>query len=449
MAIKQFPTDFIWGVATSAFQIEGAWNEDGKGESTWDHFSHQAHRVINNDNGDVACDHYHRMPADVRLIKNLGVNSYRFSVSWPRVLPDGKGPANARGLDFYDRLVDELLKAGIAPNLTLNHWDLPQALEEKGGWSNRDTVERFVDYAGIMYKHLGDRVKIWATHNEPWVIAFLGYAQGMFAPGIADYSRAYQAVHHLMLSHGKAVQLYRQGGYQGQIGIVVNLSWFEPASDNEQDVAAYRRAILNQESLFIDPLYKGSYPAELIEWLGPMAPKVAAGDMEIIAQPIDYLGINHYSSARIVYQHHSNFLKFGSLDLIKPGMGHTSMGWGIYPDGLKKLLIDLKGKYNNPPIIIAENGCAMPDRLTAAGTINDTRRISYLQHYLTAAHEAIQAGVNLKGYYQWSLMDNFEWSSGYTQRFGLVHVDYTTQKRTPKKSYNWYRKVVKRNGLEE
>jgi beta-glucosidase len=445
---KQFPKDFIWGTATSAYQIEGAWNEDGKGESTWDHFSHQAHRVYNNDTGDTACDSYHRFSEDLALIKHLGVQSYRFSIAWPRILPTGSGQPNPKGLAYYDWLVDELLQAGIQPNVTLNHWDLPQTLEEAGGWSNRDTAGRFVDYAEIMFKKLGDRVAYWSTHNEPWVIAFLGYGTGMFSPGVADYSRAYQAVHHLMLSHGQAVQIFRQGGYPGQIGLVVNLSWFEPASTNKQDVAAYQRAILNQETLFLDALYRGRYPAELLEWIGPMQPKVAPGDMEMISQPVDFLGINHYSSALIGYNHSAGFLKFEGRQIVAPGMGYTSMGWGIYPTGLKNLLIDIKNKYNNPPLFVTENGCAMPDKVNSKGKVVDTRRINYLRYYLSAAHEAIEAGVNLKGYYLWSMLDNFEWSSGYSQRFGIIHVDFATQKRTPKQSYNWYRKVIECNGLE-
>jgi len=449
MGLKQFPDGFIWGAATAAYQIEGAWNEDGRGESTWDHFSHLPYRTLNGDNGDVACDHYHRMPDDVKILKDLGIKNYRFSTSWSRVMPTGQGAPNPKGLDFYNRLVDQLLQAGIRPLVTLNHWDMPQALEEKGGWVNRDTTDRFVEYAEVMFKKLGDRVDLWATHNEPFVVAFMGYAFGVFPPGISDYSKGYQAGHHLLLSHGKAVKLFRQGGFKGQIGIVLNSDWHTPATPSQADQEACQRAFEANPGFFLDPLFKGSYPQELIKWIGPMQPHIQSGDMELIKNSTDFLGINHYTSTRYSYSIHGGTLKYSGKRLIAPGMGATDMGWGIYPAGMKNLLLDLKEKYNNPPIFICENGCAMPDQVGPDGSVNDVRRVAYLRNYISAAHDAIQAGANLKGYFVWSLMDNYEWTSGYGKRFGIVYVDYATQKRTPKKSAHWYSAVIARNGLKD
>jgi beta-glucosidase len=291
MDTKVFPEGFLWGAATSSYQVEGAWDQDGKGESVWDRFSHTPRKVQDNDTGDVACDHYNRMPADVALMKELGLQTYRFSISWPRVLPQGTGQVNQKGLDFYDRLVDELLKAGIMPNATLNHWDLPQALEDKGGWPNRDSVDWFVDYAQIMFDKLGDRVDFWATHNEPRVVAFLGYAWGAFAPGVVDPAAAYQATHHLLVSHGKTVQLFRQGGYKGKIGLVLALSNAYPGSDSPEDLEAYKIAKADGQ-WFLEPVFKGTYPQAVVDWLRGTAPKVEPGDMEIISQPIDFLGVN-------------------------------------------------------------------------------------------------------------------------------------------------------------
>jgi beta-glucosidase len=449
MGLKQFPEGFIWGAATAAYQIEGAWNEDGRGESTWDHYSHQLYRTINGESGDVACDHYHRMPQDVQMMKDLGIKNYRFSTSWSRVLPTGLGKPNPQGLDFYNRLVDELLKAGIRPLLTLNHWDIPQALEEKGGWVNRDTVDRFVDYAGIMFKSLGDRVDMWATHNEPFVVAFMGYAMGVFPPGLADYSKGFQAGHNLLLSHGKASKLFHQNGYKGQIGIVLNMNWQQPASQSQKDVDACERSFESNPGFFLNPLFKGNYPQTLFDWIGPMQPHIEPGDMDLIKNSLDFLGVNHYSSNKVSYSHNGGTLKYAAKPLIAPRMGSSDMGWGIYPVGLKNLLLQLKERYNNPPIIICENGCAMPDQVQADGTINDVRRVSYLRNYLSAAHEAVQSGANLKGYFVWSLMDNYEWTSGYSKRFGIVYVDYATQKRTPKRSAHWYHDVITRNGLKD
>lgn len=444
--LLKFPDGFIWGAATAAYQIEGAWNEDGKGESIWDRFAHSPYRVLNNDNGDVACDHYHRMPEDVALMKELGLNSYRFSISWPRVLPEGRGAINQKGLDFYDQLVDNLLQAEITPNATLYHWDLPQTLQDKGGWPNRDSVEWFVDYARLMFDKLGDRVAMWATHNEPWVVAFMGYAWGEMAPGIADYSQAFQTAHHLLLSHGKAVQAFREGGYTGKIGIVLNLSHVVPASDSKADRAAAQRAYESASAIFLDPLFKGRYPEMLIDWIGPHAPTIQNGDLALINQPIDFLGINYYMSFYARYAHSGGLFKLAMEQISAPTWGKTAMDWDIYPPGLTAILLNLKENYGNPTMYITENGCALwdaPDN----GVVADPGRINYLRSHFLAAHEAIQAGANLQGYYIWSLMDNFEWAHGYDKRFGLIWVDYDTGRRIPKQSARWYSNIIAQNGV--
>ncbi|MFQ5616022.1 MAG: GH1 family beta-glucosidase [Anaerolineales bacterium] len=449
MTIRQFPEEFLWGAATSAYQIEGAWNEDGKGESIWDRFVHRPYNVVNGDTGDVACDHYHRMPQDVALMKELGLQTYRFSISWPRVLPEGRGTVNETGLDFYDRLVDNLLAAGIIPNATLNHWDFPQALQDAGGWPNRDSVDWFVDYARVVFDRLGDRVALWSPHNEPWVIAFIGYAWGVLAPGICDYSQAYQTVHHLLLSHGRTVQLFRQGGYKGQIGAVLNLGHFEPASESEADRAACQRAYEENVALFLDPLFKGRYPETLFDWIGPHASRVREGDMALINQPIDFLGVNYYSTHTISHSLRGGLLKAEPAPVSAPGWGQTEMGWGINPPGLTAVLLNIKENYGNPKMYVTENGCALKDAPDEDGFVTDWGRVNFLRGHFLAAQDAIRAGANLHGYYVWSLLDNFEWAMGYGPRFGLVRVDYEAGTRIPKQSARWYSEVIARNGVNE
>jgi beta-glucosidase len=449
MAERKFPEGFLWGAATAAYQIEGAWNEDGKGESIWDRFTHRPYTILNGDTGDVACDHYHRMREDVTLMKELGLKTYRFSISWPRVLPQGYGQVNPQGLDFYDRLVDALLEAGILPNATLNHWDLPQAIQERGGWPNRASTDWFADYARVMFERLGDRVSFWATHNEPNIVAYLGYGDGVFPPGIANYSQAYQTAHHLLLAHGKAVQAFRQGGYKGEIGLANYFGNYLPASESEADRAACQRAYEHWSAIFADPLFQGHYPQSLFDWIGPHAPKIEEGDMEIISQPIDFLGVNHYFSLRVAADPRHSLLKLSQEQVSAPHWGQTTMGWGVNPDGLKAVLLDLKARYGNPKLYITENGCAMQDRPDEDGFVADWRRVDYLRAHVRAVHEALEAGVNVRGYYIWSLMDNFEWAYGYTQRFGLIRVDYPTGKRIPKQSAHWYRAVIANNALPD
>ena len=449
MSTRQFPEGFLWGAATAAYQIEGAWDEDGKGESIWDRFTHRPYTIQNGDTGDVACDHYHRMPQDVALMKDLGLQSYRFSISWPRILPEGRGAINEKGLDFYDRLVDALLHAGVVPNATLNHWDLPQAIQDQGGWPNRDSADWFADYARVVFDRLGDRVSLWATHNEPPVIAFHGYAHGVFAPGIADYSQAYQAAHHLLLAHGKAVQVFRQGNYRGEIGIVVDFQNYRPASDAEADRVACQRARESAAWFFGEPLFTGRYPVTLLDWIGPHAPRVQGGDMALIGQPIDFLGVNHYTTFDVSFDHRGGLLKLAMEQVSAPGWGRTEMGWGVNPAGLAAVLLDLKERYGNPRMYVTENGCALRDVPDGDGFVADWGRVNFLRAHLRAVHDAIQAGADVRGYYVWSLMDNFEWASGYEPRFGIVRVDFDTGERTPKQSARWYTDVIANNALVE
>jgi beta-glucosidase len=443
-----FPDEFLWGAATASFQIEGAWNEDGKGESIWDRFNHQPDRILNGDTADIACDHYHHMPADVALMQDLGLKSYRFSISWPRILPDGIGKIEPRGLDFYDRLVDRLLAAGIIPMATLNHWDFPQALQDRGGWPNRDSVDWFTEYAQVVFEKLADRVSLWGTHNEPFVVAISGYAEGNFAPGIASYPQAIAATHHLHLAHGRTVQLYRQLGYDGQIGIVLNLATFLPKTDHPQDVAAAKRMEMLINGLFLDPIFKGRYPQALINWMGEMWPDMQADDMAVINQPIDFLGVNYYFSQIVSFKPYG-LLKLSSEPNVDPGWAITDKGWGICPSQLTALLMHLKEDYGNPPIYIAENGITFTDAPDQDGFENDQGRINFLRAHFQASHQAIAQGCDLRGFYVWSLLDNFEWADGYSQRFGLIRVDFDdpNRKRTPKASYGWYQDVIKKNAI--
>ena len=447
MTTFRFPKDFLWGVAASAYQIEGAWNEDGRGESIWDRFAHTPHHILGGANADTALDHYHRMPEDVALMKRLGIPQYSFTVSWSRVVPDGAGSPNARGLDFYDRLVDELLKAGIRPKATLFHWDLPQALQDKGGWPNRETVDRFGDYARIAYDRLADRVDLWCTHNEPWVAAFLGYATGLHAPGICDYSQGYQAAHHLLLAHARALQIFRQGGYQGEIGLILNLNGLIPMTDSDADLAATQRVHDETHALFLDPVFKGTYPQRLFDFIGTHQPRLQQGDLELIHQPMDFLGLNHYNTDRVAFDVFGGLNKARLTPYSAPGWGLTEMNWGIHPDGLRGELLHVKNNYGNPKVYVTENGCAIPDVPDDNGIVRDGERIRFLAAHLQALHQAIQEGANVHGYAVWSILDNFEWERGYGPRFGLVRVNYETLERIPKQSAHWYSEVIAQNAV--
>jgi beta-glucosidase len=445
--VVSFPDGFVWGVATSAYQIEGAWDEDGRARSVWDDFVRRPYRVVDGSTGDVACDHYHRMPEDVDLMRSLGIGAYRFSVAWPRVIPQGRGPTNAPGLDFYDRLVDRLVAAGIQPYATLNHWDLPTGLEADGGWTDRATVGAFVEYASRLFDRLGDRVAAWITHNEPWCQAFLGHATGHHAPGRCDMSAAYQVAHHLLLSHGEAVQAFRSSGAVGRIGIALNPQRYIAASDDPADLAARERTWANSVDLFLGPIAHGAYPEGLMDWIGPHRPAIRDGDLATIRQPIDFLGVNYYNAERISYDVDGSLLKVRSEPYSDPGWGRTTMGWGISPSGLTAVLLELDERYPGLTMMITENGCAIDDRQDAGGSYDDRERIAYLREHLGALLAAIDRGADVGGYFVWTLLDNFEWSYGYTQRFGLYAVEATTGRRLAKASASWYASVARSNQL--
>ena len=448
MAQLSFPKDFQWGTSASAYQIEGAAKADNKGASIWDTFTRWEGHILNKDNGDIACDHYNRMPQDIALMKEMGIPLYSFTISWTRILPEGCGAVNARGLDFYDRLVDTLLEAGIRPKTTLYHWDFPQQLQDQGGWPNRDSVEWFGDYARVVFDKLADRVDLWATHNEPWVASFLGYATGIHAPGMCDYSKAYQTAHHMLMAHGKAVQIYRESGYKGEIGLILNLNGLLPASDSEEDRAATQRIHDETHALYLDPVIKGSYPQRLFDYIGAHQPKVQGGDVELIHQPIDFLGLNYYNTDYVSYDLFGGLNKARITPYSAPGWGRTEMNWGINPDGLKQEVLYLKEKYGNPKLFLNENGCAMPDAPDEQGFVADWDRINYIRAHIHALHEAMEAGANVHGYFAWSFFDNFEWERGYSKRFGLVRVSYETLERIPKQSAYWFRDVIQKNAIE-
>ncbi len=432
--VRRFPPGFLWGVATSAFQIEGGATEDGRGDSIWDEFCRRSGTIKDASDGAIACDHYHRMPEDVALVSSLNVGAYRFSISWPRVQPLGAGAWNERGFGFYDRLVDELLRRGVEPHVTLYHWDLPQALQPGGGWLNRDTVDRFVDYAAEVGRRLGDRAASIATHNEPWVVSVLGHEAGIFAPGLRSQKTAMQVSHHLLLSHGRALQALRAQGQRAPLGIVLNQSPIHAATDSPEDRAKARLDDGLTVRWYMDPLLLGTYPADVLEFLGPDAPEVTDGDLADIAQPLDFLGINYYTR---------NVSGTGApRDPVAAGTEVTDMGWEVFPDGLSELLRRLHADYRLPPIYIMENGAAYPDRLVD-GAVPDPDRIRYLRSHISATADAIASGVDVRGYFVWSLLDNFEWAEGYTRRFGLTHVDFATQQRTLKASGHWYREFLR------
>ncbi|MFB7775989.1 GH1 family beta-glucosidase [Streptomyces bauhiniae] len=434
---RLLPADFRFGVATSAFQIEGSPVADGRTDSIWDTFCRVPGAVTGGETGEVACDHYRRMPEDVDLLAELGVDTYRFSVSWPRVQPGGRGPVNAAGLDFYDRLVDRLLAKGVDPWLTLYHWDLPQELEDSGGWPHRDTAHRFADYAGLVFDRLGDRVRSWTTLNEPWCVAMYGYADGLHAPGRRDRTAALHAVHHLLLGHGEAVRRMReQAGPEHDFGLTLNLTPSLPATDSAPDVAAARRADGLGIRLYLDPLLLGTYPEDVVAGLAEegITLPVRDGDLDVIATPLDILGVNYYFSERI---------SAAGRPVREEGGPATALGWPVTPDGLTDLLLRLSREYPAVPLVITENGGAFPDAALEDGRVSDADRVAFLTAHIDAVAEAYDRGADVRGYFVWTLLDNFEWAHGYGPTFGLVSVDRQTMVRTPKESARWFRDFLR------
>ncbi|MFD7232013.1 GH1 family beta-glucosidase [Streptomyces sp. NPDC059881] len=455
-----FPPSFTWGTATAAYQIEGAATLDGRTPSIWDTYSRTPGKVRNGDTGDIATDHYHRWREDVAIMADLGVGAYRFSLGWPRIQPTGRGPSVQKGLDFYRRLADELLEKNIQPVATLYHWDLPQELEDAGGWPERATAERFAEYAGLAAEALGDRVRTWITLNEPWCSAFLGYASGVHAPGRTDPVAALRAAHHLNLGHGKAVQALRANlPSDAQVSVTLNIHHVRPRSGDERDVDAARRIDALANRVFTGPMLDGAYPEDLLRDTASLTDWsfVQDGDIKEIRQPLDFLGVNYYTPTLVSggapesshgsdghgNSAHSPWPAANDVSFHLPPGSTTAMGWAVDPTGLYDLLLRLKGDFPNLPLMITENGAAFDDYVNPQGEVNDPDRIAYLQGHLAAVHGAIEAGVDVRGYFLWSLLDNFEWGYGYSKRFGAVYVDYPTGKRTPKASARWYADVAR------
>jgi len=447
MARLAFPPGFLWGAATASYQIEGGWNEDGKGESIWDRFTHSPGGIADGNNGDIACDSYHRAAEDVRILKKLDLPAYRFSISWPRVMPEGRGAVNQKGLDYYKGLIDLLQKNNIAPVVTAYHWDLPQKLQDRGGWANRDVTDWYAEYAQMLFKELGDRVPYWITLNEPWVSAFVGHWEGRHAPGIRDFPTALQTSHHLLLAHGKAVQAYRASGLRSKIGITLNLTPMDPASPRPEDALAAQRCDGFLNRWFLEPVSRGAYPADMMDWYSKRMtmPEIGSSDLSVIGGTLDLLGVNNYFASRVA----ADPGRF-PLELHEGPLGEyrTEMGWGINPEALHDLLLRVGRDCPATDIIITENGASFRDMINSRGSVEDPHRIDYLRTYLAQVHRAIQADVKVKGYFVWTLMDNFEWAHGCSQRFGLVYTDYHAQKRIIKASGLWYRDVVKNNGVD-
>ncbi len=436
-----FPKDFLWGAATASYQIEGAALQDGRSECIWTRFSHTPGKVENGDTGDIACDHYHRYKDDVTLMKSLGLQAYRFSVSWARVIPNGVGTVNQIGLDFYDHLVDELLTAGIKPWATLFHWDLPQILQDQGGFANPESTEWFADYTDIVTKRLGDRVKGWITFNEPWCTAFLGNMMGVHAPGIQDPPTAYRVAHNLLLAHGASMSVIRENAPKAQAGITLNLTVHTPATNRQEDIQMARQRDYFINGWFLDPIFKGSYPVEAVEFVKPALEGIDLDSVKAAMVPNDFLGINYYS--RWIVRHDAA----PDETLFPSNSEMTEMGWEVYPPAMTELLLKVHKEYQPAAIYITENGAAYNDPAPTDGVVEDPKRVSFLRGYLKAAEEAINQGVPLKGYFVWSLLDNFEWSFGYSKRFGIISVDYATQQRTLKRSAHYFREVIRENAL--
>ncbi|WP_273834100.1 GH1 family beta-glucosidase [Guptibacillus sedimenti] len=446
MTTIQFPETLKWGAATASYQIEGAANEDGRSPSIWDTFSHAPGNVRNGDHGDEACNSYHLYKEDVQHLKKLGVDLYRFSIAWPRVMPEGRGELNPKGVAYYQNLIDELIENGIEPMITLYHWDLPQVLQDKGGWENRETIDAFNEYAVAMFKEFGDKVSKWITINEPWCASFLSNYLGAHAPGKTDLQAGVDVAHHLMVAHGKAVQSFRELLPDGEIGYAPNTGWLEPFSNKQEDIDACKRAMMWQKEWFMDPVFKGSYPETLITIFENHNAKLKLedGDLELISQPIDFMGINYYTGSLGRYKEGEGLFEVEEIPL---DYRKTDIDWPIYADGFYNVLCDLHETYGDVPIYITENG-ACYNHEVEDGRVHDQERVDYLKQHLTSLHRAIESGVPIKGYIVWSLLDNFEWAFGYEKRFGIIHVNYRTFERTPKDSYYWYRQTITNGWFE-
>jgi beta-glucosidase len=440
--VRRFPDGFLWGVSTSAYQVEGAVDVDGRGRSIWDTFSHTPGKVENGDTGDVACDHYQRLESDLDLLPELGVNAYRFSIAWPRLFPDGRGRVERRGLDHYDRLIDGLLERGVEPVVTLYHWDLPQALEDEGGWLSRDTVEAFAEYTATCFAAYGDRVRWWVTQNEPWIIGVLGYQLGIHAPGMTDLRASVEAMHNVLLAHGRAVQELRAGGTGGKVGAAFSLFPNYPATDTDADREAARLSGEYVNRWFLDPVLKGSYPDDMRALYEERVGPLQLDGLDTIATPSDFVGVNYYTR-RVMRAAPGREPFPWDVEPARPGVPVTDVGWEIVPECLTDLLMTLKQEYGDVPVLILENGGVFED------AVHDEGRIDLIRGHLAAVRDAIEQGVDVRGYCHWSLMDNFEWAMGYRARFGLVHVDYETQARTVKDSGRYYAQVARANGLED
>jgi beta-glucosidase len=436
--VDALPGDFVWGAATASFQVEGAANEDGRGESVWDRFCATPGKVRNGDTGAVACDFYHRYRDDIRLMRELGLDAFRFSVAWSRILPEGRGRVNQAGLDFYDRLVDELLGSSITPFVTLFHWDTPQAIEDAGGWPNRRTVDAFSEYVAVVAGRLGDRVRHWITHNEPWVVSWVGHGWGHHAPGRTSDADALATAHHLLLSHGRAVEVLRAASPGSQVGITLNLDHPYAESDDADDIAAAQWVDGFHNRWFLDPIFRGSYPEDMLAAWAEIAPVLHDGDLETISAPIDFLGVNNYTSPLVAAA------PDGARSQIvrRPDVDRTDMGWEVVPDGLRDLLVRLHEDYAPAAIYVTENGAAYADVRSHDGSVADLERQAYLDAYIGGVSEAVAAGAPVRGYFAWSLFDNFEWAWGYWKRFGLIYIDYATLERIPKGSFYWYRDLI-------
>ncbi|MDN3640145.1 GH1 family beta-glucosidase [Simiduia curdlanivorans] len=436
---SQFEDNFLFGAATSAYQIEGATDADGRGPSIWDSFCAKQGTIVDRSNGDIACDHYNRLGADVHLMKELGLSAYRFSIAWPRIQASGRGSANPKGLAFYDRLLDQLLAHGITPYATLYHWDLPLALGEKGGWENRDTAELFADYAHCVSKHFGDRIANWATFNEPRCAAFVGHLEGRHAPGLTSLKATLAAAHHMLVAHGLGIQAMRSNT-KSKLGIVLDMKPYHPIDDDPANEIAARHGDTIFNHWFADPLFGKGYPADVVEAFGEAMPTIQDNDLKTIAQPIDSLGINYYTR-NLTRANHK--LPFPHAEEVKnPAARYSDMGWEVFPSGLTEILTRLHQRYNVPDYYIAENGGAFPDKANDHNFVNDADRIYYMEQHLQAVAKAKAQGVPVSAYMAWSLLDNFEWGLGYTKRFGIVRVDYQNQTRTPKASAHWYRDFI-------